>query len=65
MNNFQQYMEGQDKKMIKRTHLQGDQKFRTPLRGGDKVSYGKTEYSIFKYNLFEYYLENFKNFQGD
>ena len=39
--------------------VQGDQKSRPPLLGRDEKCSGKMEYSIFKYNLFKYYLENF------
>ena len=39
--------------------VQGDQKNVPPLPGRDEKSSRKTEYSIFKYNLFKYYLENF------
>ena len=41
-------------------YIQGDQKFVPPLPGRDEKSSGKTENSIFKYNLFKYYLENFE-----
>ena len=45
--------------------VQGDQKNVPPLPGRDEKSSRKTEYSIFKYNLFKYYLENFvKNLQN-
>ena len=40
-------------------NIQGDQKSRPPLTGRNEKTSGKTEYSIFKYNLFEYYLEVF------
>ena len=36
-----------------------NQKSRPPLPGRDENFPDKTEYSIFKYNLFRYYLENF------
>ena len=39
--------------------IQGDQKFVPPLPGQYEKSSGKTEYGIFKYNLFKYYLEIF------
>ena len=42
-----------------RTTIQGDQKSRPPLPGRDEKNSGKMEYSISKYNLFKYYLENF------
>ena len=38
---------------------QGDQKSVPPLPGRDEIFSGKTEHSIFKYNLSKYYLENF------
>ena len=45
--------------------IQGDQKNVPPLPGRDEKSSRKTGYSIFKYNLFRYYLENFvKNLQN-
>ena len=38
--------------------MQGDQKLvPPPLPGQDEKFSGKTEYGIFKYNLFKYYLE--------
>ena len=39
--------------------VQGDQKNVPPFSGRDEKSSRKTEYSIFKNNLFWYYLENF------
>ena len=40
--------------------MQGDHKLtRTTLPGQDEKSSEKTEYGIFKYNLFRYYLEIF------
>ena len=40
-------------------NIQGDQKNVPPLPGRDEKFSRKTEYSIFKHNLFKYYLENF------
>ena len=39
--------------------IQGDPKLVPPLPGQDKKCSMKTEHSIFKYNLFKYYLEKF------
>ena len=39
--------------------VQGDQKNVPPFPGRDEKFSRKTEHSIFKYNLFKYYLENF------
>ena len=40
-------------------YIQGDQKSSPPIQGRDEKFSGKMEYSIFKYNLFKYYLELF------
>ena len=39
--------------------ITGWSKIQPPIPGRDETFSGKMEYSIFKYNLFKYYLENF------
>ena len=42
---------------LNNNNIQGDQKLVPPLPGQDEKSSRQTEDSIFKYNLFKYYLE--------